>query len=95
MAPLRELGDPVADLMGPLPYTALQSLLDPLWPQGKNAYMKAGYLRGLDDAAIATAARYHREPPRRSRRSTSTTSAARSPGWTRTRRPTASARRRT
>jgi len=61
VAPLRELGDPVADLMGPLPYTALQGLLDPLWPQGKNAYMKAGYLHGLDDDAIATAARYHRD----------------------------------
>jgi FAD/FMN-containing dehydrogenase len=61
VAPLRELGDPVADLMGPLPYTALQSLLDPLWPHGKHAYMKAGYVRELDDAAIETAARYHQE----------------------------------
>jgi FAD/FMN-containing dehydrogenase len=59
VAPLRELGQPVADLMGPLPYTALQSLLDPLWPHGKHAYMKAGYVRDLDDAAIETATRYH------------------------------------
>jgi len=61
VAPLRELGQPVADLMGPLPYTALQGLLDPLWPHGKHAYMKAGYVRELDDAAIETATRYHQE----------------------------------
>src|SRR5436190_1756367 len=61
VAPLRELGDPVADLMGPLPYTALQGLLDPLWPHGKHAYMKAGYVDELDDAAIDTAARFHQE----------------------------------
>src|SRR5436190_765327 len=60
-AELRELGDPVADLMGPIPYTALQSLLDPLWPHGKHTYMKAGYVHELDDAAIETAARYHQE----------------------------------
>ena len=29
--PLRELGEPIADLMGPMPYVAMQSLLDPLW----------------------------------------------------------------
>jgi pimeloyl-ACP methyl ester carboxylesterase len=28
--PLRALAEPVADLMGPMPYTAMQSLLDPL-----------------------------------------------------------------
>src|SRR3954470_22847807 len=61
VAPMRELGDPVADLMGPLPYTALQGLLDPLWPAGKHTYMKAGYVRELDDAAIETATRYHQE----------------------------------
>ena len=61
VAPLRELGDPVADLMGPIPYTALQGLLDPLWPHGKHAYMKAGYVRELDDAAIETAVRYNEQ----------------------------------
>src|SRR5262245_51340567 len=29
--PLRELGDPVADLLGPMPYVAMQQLVDPLW----------------------------------------------------------------
>jgi FAD/FMN-containing dehydrogenase len=59
--PLRELGDPVADLMGPLPYAAMQSLVDPLWGRGAHSYMKAGWLGGLDDAAIDTLVRHHRE----------------------------------
>jgi FAD/FMN-containing dehydrogenase len=61
MRPLSELGDPVADLIGPMPYVQMQGLIDALWPRGTNAYMKAGYLRELDDAAIETAARFHRE----------------------------------
>jgi FAD/FMN-containing dehydrogenase len=59
--PLRELGDPVADLMGPLPYVAMQGLIDPLWGPGAHSYMKAGWLGGLDDAAIDTLVRYHRD----------------------------------
>jgi FAD/FMN-containing dehydrogenase len=61
MQPLRELGDPVADLIGPMPYVGMQSLIDALWPRGTKAYMKAGYLRELDDAAIETAARFHQD----------------------------------
>jgi FAD/FMN-containing dehydrogenase len=56
--PLRELGDPVADLMGPMPYVAMQSLIDPLWGPGAHSYFKAGWLGGLDDAAIDTLIRY-------------------------------------
>ena len=59
MAPLQGLGDPVADLIGPMPYVQMQGLIDALWPHGTQAYMKAGYLRELDDAAIETAVRFH------------------------------------
>src|SRR3954449_11363385 len=61
MRPLRELGEPVADLMGPLPYVAMQSLLDPLWVPGAHNYFKAGWLRGLDDRAIDTLVAYHHD----------------------------------
>jgi len=61
MQPLRELGDPVADLVGPMPYVQMQSLIDALWPHGTKAYMKAGYLRELNDHAIETMARYHQD----------------------------------
>jgi hypothetical protein len=61
VAPLKALGDPVADLMGPLPYVALQSLLDPLWGPGAFSYMKAGYVNELGDDAISTLARFHQD----------------------------------
>ena len=59
LQPIRDLGDPVADLVGPMPYMQMQSLLDALWPKGTQAYMKAGYFRELDDHAIKTMARFH------------------------------------
>jgi FAD/FMN-containing dehydrogenase len=59
LQPIRDLGDPVADLVGPMPYVQMQSLLDALWPKGTQAYMKAGYFRELDDHAIETMARFH------------------------------------
>ncbi|MGZ4401201.1 MAG: FAD-binding oxidoreductase, partial [Gaiellaceae bacterium] len=31
---LRAVGEPIADLCGPMPYTMMQSLIDPLWPKG-------------------------------------------------------------
>jgi hypothetical protein len=52
LAPLRGLGDPVADLLQPLPYVAMQQLLDPLWARGARNHMKAGYLGGLDSGGI-------------------------------------------
>jgi hypothetical protein len=57
--PMRELGDPVADLMGPIPYVAMQSLLDPLYPAGGSNYFKAGYMEELSDASITTMVEQH------------------------------------
>ena len=59
MQPMRELGDPVADLVGEMPYVQMQSLVDALYPRGTRAYMKAGYISQLDDHAIQTVARHH------------------------------------
>jgi FAD/FMN-containing dehydrogenase len=59
LQPIRDLGDPVADLVGPMPYVQTQSLFDAIWPKGTQAYMKAGYFRELDDHAIETMARFH------------------------------------
>jgi FAD/FMN-containing dehydrogenase len=63
MQPMRELGDPVADLIGEMPYVEMQALVDALYPRGTRAYMKAGYLSALDDDAIETVARYHQSAP--------------------------------
>jgi FAD/FMN-containing dehydrogenase len=59
LAPMRELGDPVADLMGPLPYVAMQGLLDALYPEGGSNYFKAGFMDELSDAAIGSLVERH------------------------------------
>lgn len=49
---LRRFGPPAADALGSMPYTALQSMLDPGAPPGLNNYWKSGYLPALSDEAI-------------------------------------------
>jgi len=51
IAPLRAL-KPAADLVGPLPYTALQALTDPLMPPGLHSYWRCELMGELPDAAI-------------------------------------------
>jgi len=62
-AAFRTAAEPVADLLGPIPYVALQSLIDPLWPKGINAYFKSTNLARLDDALIEALAAIHLEAP--------------------------------
>jgi hypothetical protein len=50
--PLREFGSPVADLMGPIPYTQMQTLLDAAVPHGNRYYWKSNFLEELSDEAI-------------------------------------------
>jgi hypothetical protein len=57
--PLRRLGTPITDLLGPMPYTTMQSLLDGVFSAGARNYFKAGYLAGLSDEAIDTLVRFH------------------------------------
>ncbi len=52
LAPLRELGDPVADLSGPREYVDFQRLLDEDYPDGMRYYWTSLYLDGLPDAAV-------------------------------------------
>ena len=58
-APLRSLGTPIADLLGNMPYTTMQSLLDGMFGPGARNYFKSGYLGGLSDEAIDTLVRFH------------------------------------
>src|SRR4051794_16544102 len=53
IAPIREAVQPVMDLVQPMPYTALQSMLDGGSPKGVRAYMKAEFIEDLSDEAIA------------------------------------------
>jgi hypothetical protein len=52
LGPLRNFGPPAADLLGPMPYTALQSMLDGAAPWGLRHYGKSDFLAALDDGAI-------------------------------------------
>jgi FAD/FMN-containing dehydrogenase len=61
--PLRDLGDPVADLIGRMPYTAMQSLLDGLWTPGAHNYMRSAYVEELDDEAVAALVASHAAVP--------------------------------
>jgi FAD/FMN-containing dehydrogenase len=61
--PLREVAEPVADLLGPMPYRVMQSLIDPLWGKGIHAYFKATNLSRLDDALIDRLCEIHLAAP--------------------------------
>jgi FAD/FMN-containing dehydrogenase len=52
--PLRALG-PSVDLFGPMPYPALQSMLDASAPAGVRNYFRGGYVADLSDEVIAVA----------------------------------------
>jgi FAD/FMN-containing dehydrogenase len=52
--PLKQFGRPIADLLEPKPYTALQSMFDPLVPHGWHRYWKSVELPPLTDEAIDT-----------------------------------------
>jgi FAD/FMN-containing dehydrogenase len=52
--PLQRLG-PAVDLFGPMPYVALQGMLDAGSPRGLRNYFRGGYARDLDDALIDVA----------------------------------------
>ena len=58
VAPIRQVAQPVMDMVGPMPYTALQSMLDPAWPRGINGYFKAEFLTDLDEQAIEKLTRH-------------------------------------
>ena len=60
---MRDVAEPIADLLGPMPYGVLQSLLDPLWPKGIHAYFKAANVSGLDDGLVGRLCAVHLEAP--------------------------------
>jgi len=60
LAPLRKFGPPVADIVGPMPYLAVQQMFDPAVPYGIHSYWKSNFVRSLTDEAIQTFASYAR-----------------------------------
>ena len=51
---LKAYGPPVLDMMGPMPYTTLNGMLDPAFPKGALSYWKAQFLTALTDDAMRT-----------------------------------------
>lgn len=54
LAPLRALGEPLADLVTEKPYTEQQSMLDGSEPKGHHYYWKTEYLAGLSNQFLDT-----------------------------------------
>jgi hypothetical protein len=52
MKPIKAFGPPVMDMLGPIPYSDLNGLLDAAFPRGALNYWKANYLTDLTDDAI-------------------------------------------
>lgn len=54
LAPIRDIGDPVVDLLQEQPYTQLQSFLDDTQPKGKHYYWKTEFASDLPDGLLST-----------------------------------------
>ncbi len=52
LAPLREFGPPAVDMVAPMPYLAVQQLLDPPNPKGMRNYWTADFYDELPDDAV-------------------------------------------
>lgn len=51
LRPLREMG-PAVDVIGPMPYSAIQGMFDASSPRGSRNYWRSGYVDELTDEAI-------------------------------------------
>ncbi|MFJ1705044.1 FAD-binding oxidoreductase [Kitasatospora sp. NPDC088346] len=60
--PLRTLGTPIADVLGPMPYLGMQALLDPLWTRGAHNYFTSAFVEPTD-AAIDSVLAAHLASP--------------------------------
>jgi FAD/FMN-containing dehydrogenase len=61
-APLREFGPPGVALVGPMPYVAVQQLLDGANPKGMQNYWTADFLAELPDDAVETLVEHATKP---------------------------------
>ena len=52
VGPLRTLAQPIFDMVGPVPYVAMQQALDPLWERGAHNYFTSALIDTLPDSAV-------------------------------------------
>ena len=58
LAPIRAFGPPIADLVRPMKYSEMNTLIDEANPSGMQNYWKENLLRELSDGAIDTIVEY-------------------------------------
>jgi FAD/FMN-containing dehydrogenase len=63
LEPVRHKMKPVFEHFGPVPFPALQSLFDPLYPAGLQGYWKGDMLNEISDASIPVHVKYGAELP--------------------------------
>ena len=52
VAPVRSAGTPAVDLIGPMPYAALNTMLDGAYPRGARNYWRSAFLKELNDEVL-------------------------------------------
>ena len=52
VAGFRAMGEPIADLVGPMPYVAMQQMLDAGFQPGAHVYWRSHFLTGIPDEAM-------------------------------------------
>jgi FAD/FMN-containing dehydrogenase len=63
LRPLRSFGRPLADQIGVMPYTGLQSIVENFNPRGMRNYWKAIYMNELSSSAVDTMVQQYADPP--------------------------------
>jgi FAD/FMN-containing dehydrogenase len=63
LAPVKAFGPPVMDMMGPVPYTDANMMLDATFVSGSRNYWKSHFLPALPDAAIDALVAHFAEAP--------------------------------
>src|SRR6266498_2174117 len=63
LQPLRDFGPPLAVQLGPMPYVAVQSMLDASFPVGRQYYWKAHLMGEISDSAIEVMVDYFSRAP--------------------------------
>jgi FAD/FMN-containing dehydrogenase len=61
--PIRQALPPAIDFVGPVPWPALQSLFDPIYPAGLQWYWRADFFKNLDDQVINLNIKYGPQLP--------------------------------
>src|SRR5262249_35142134 len=63
LAPVRAFRKPALDFVPQMPYPALQSMFDPLYPPGLQWYCKADFFKGIPEGAIPQHVKYGADLP--------------------------------